>query len=39
VEKDPVAAHMWLSLSARIPKPPIATRLYTREAIEKLEKK
>ena len=39
VEKDPVAAHMWLSLSAASPQTSHRDSLYTREAIEKLEKK
>jgi hypothetical protein len=39
VEKDPVAAHMWLSLSAANPQSSYRDSLYTREAIEKLEKK
>jgi hypothetical protein len=39
VEKDPVAAHLWLSLSAANPQSSYRDSLYTREAIEKLEKK
>lgn len=39
VEKDPVAAHMWLSLSAANPQTSYRDSIYTREAIEKLEKK
>ncbi len=39
VEKDPVAAHMWLSLSATNPQASNRDSLYTKEAIEKLEKK
>ncbi|HKQ26046.1 MAG TPA: tetratricopeptide repeat protein [Burkholderiales bacterium] len=39
VEKDPVAAHRWLSLSAANPQTSHRDSLYTREAIDKLEKK
>jgi TPR repeat protein len=39
LEKDPVAAHMWLSLSAANPHSSHRDSLYTREAIEKLERK
>ena len=39
VEKDPVAAHMWLSLSAANPQTSYRDSIYTREAIEKLEKR
>lgn len=39
VEKDSVAAHMWLSLSAANPQTSYRDSIYTREAIEKLEKK
>jgi uncharacterized protein len=39
VEKDPVAAHRWLSLSATNPQTSHRDSLYTREAIDKLEKK
>lgn len=39
VAKDPVAAHMWLSLSAANPQSSHRDSLYTKEAIEKLEKK
>jgi TPR repeat protein len=39
LEKDPVAAHLWLSLSAANPQSSHRDSLYTREAIEKLEKK
>ncbi len=38
LEKDPVAAHMWLSLSAANPQSSHRDSLYTREAIEKLER-
>ena len=39
VEKDPVAAHRWLSLSAANPQTSHRDSLYTREAIDKLERK
>jgi TPR repeat protein len=39
VEKDPVAAHMWLSLSAANAQTSHRDSMYTKEAIEKLEKK
>lgn len=39
VEKDPVAAHMWLSLSAANAQTSNRDSMYTKEAIEKLEKK
>jgi len=39
IAKDPVAAHRWLSLSAANPQTSHRDSLYTREAIDKLEKK
>lgn len=39
IPKDLVAAHMWLSLSAANPQSSHRDSLYTKEALDKLEKK